>query len=385
MGNRDPIEAHADDSRDLYDVSTWEPRSSLDGLSVRLYRGILTTLRAIVILLAVLILLSQFLLGSIGVTFAQDPYSVGLVVLSVAPAVGLAAYVYFSDITSSEPLELIVGTFMLGILFAGFAAVLNTVLGPIVRGVPAAFGVIGAVVGSLLFFYLVVGPVEESVKLLAVRLYPYRDESFDAVIDGAVYGAAAGLGFATIENALYITRNLGAPGTEMALGTALTTAGLGWVAAGLADLSIPVVQSGASGIIGIFESGGRITALRALAGPGHVIYSAFAGYYLGLAKFNDEHAGPIVVKGIVIASLIHATYNVTVGFVPAVFSIAASQFLGVAVPDLVAFFAFVVIYDGIFGFVLFRKIARYRTLYREVRGRSDREEAFPPEATEFDP
>jgi RsiW-degrading membrane proteinase PrsW (M82 family) len=384
MGDRDPIEAHSDGRTDLYDISTWEPRSALDSFAVSLYHGILTTTRAVVILLALLILLSQFLLGSIGATFARDPYSVGLVVLSVVPAVGLVAYVYVSDITSSEPLELLVGTFMLGILFAGFAAILNTVLGPVVRGAPSMLGPLGAFVGSVLFFYLVVGPVEESVKLLAVRLHPFRHSSFDAVIDGAVYGAAAGLGFATIENALYITRNIGAGGNELALAGALGTAGLGWVATGLAGLPI-VGQTAGSGIIGVFETGGRITALRALAGPGHVIYSAFAGYYLGLAKFNREHAGPIVVKGLLIAALIHGTYNVMVGIVPVMFSVAASEFFGVTVPQLVAFFAFVVVYDGIFGYALFRKIANYRAAYREVHGAGDTEDAFVPESTEFDP
>jgi RsiW-degrading membrane proteinase PrsW (M82 family) len=385
MGDRDPIEAHGDGTQDLYDISTWEPRSSLDGLAVSIYRGLLTTTRAVVILLAVLILLSQFLLGSIGATFTRDPYSVGLVVLSVVPALGLAAYVYVADITSSEPLELLVGTFVLGVLFAGFAAVLNTVLGPVVRGGPSMLGPVGAFVGLILFFFLVVGPVEESVKLLAVRLYPYRDSSFDAVIDGAVYGAAAGLGFATIENALYITRNLGTAGNEFALGSALGAAGLGWVAAGLADLSGPVAQTGGSGIIGVAEMGGRITALRALAGPGHVIYSAFAGYYLGLAKFNRENAGPIVVKGLLIAALIHATYNVLVGIVPVVFSLAVGQFLGVRIPQLVAFFAFVVIYDGIFGYALLRKLANYRDAYRSVHGAGDGEASLVPEPTEFDP
>jgi RsiW-degrading membrane proteinase PrsW (M82 family) len=385
MGNRDPIEAHGDGTRDLYDISTWEPRSTLDRLAVRLYHGVLKTIRVFVVLLAGLILLSQFLLGSIGATFAEDPYSVGLVLLSVVPALGLAAYVYVADVTSSEPLELLVGTFMLGILFAGFAAVLNTVLGPVVRGVPSTLGVLGSIVGAVLFFYLVVGPVEEAVKLLAVRLYAYRDRSFDAVIDGAVYGAAAGLGFATIENALYITRNLNASGNEFALGAALGAAGLGWVAAALADLSLPVAQSSAGGIIGIVGTGGRIAALRALAGPGHVIYSAFAGYYLGLAKFNSENAGPIVVKGLLIASLIHATYNVLVGIVPAVFVVTMSEFAGVSVPDLVAFFAFVLVYDSIFGFALLRKIRTYRAAYHDVRGTDDREGTFNPEATEFDP
>ena len=385
MGDRDPIEARGDGTRDLYDISTWEPRSAIDSLAVRVYRGIITTTRAVVILLAALILLSQFLLGSIGATFARDPYSVGLVVLSVVPALGLVAYVYVADITSAEPLELLVGTFVLGVLFAGFAAVLNTALSPVVRGGPSMLGPLGALVGTLLFFYLVVGPVEESVKLLAVRLYPFRDDSFDAVIDGAVYGAAAGLGFATIENALYITRNIGAGGNELALGAALGSAGLGWVATGLAGL--PVAQTGGSGIIGTVESGGRILALRALAGPGHVIYSAFAGYYLGLAKFNRDRAGPIVVKGLIIAAAIHATYNVLVGIAPVLVTAAASRFLGVAVPQLVALFAFVLVYDGIFGYALLRKFANYRAAYRDVHGATDDENgtAFVPESTEFDP
>jgi RsiW-degrading membrane proteinase PrsW (M82 family) len=366
MGNRDPIEAHGDGTRDLYDISTWEPRSTLDRLAVRLYHGVLKTIRLVVVLLAGLILLSQFLLGSIGATFAEDPYSVGLVLLSVVPALGLAAYVYVADVTSSEPLELLVGTFMLGILFAGFAAVLNTVLGPVVRGVPSTLGVLGIA----------------ALDPERVRLYAYRDRSFDAVIDGAVYGAAAGLGFATIENALYITRNLNASGNEFALGAALGAAGLGWVAAALADLSLPVAQSSAGGIIGIVGTGGRIAALRALAGPGHVIYSAFAGYYLGLAKFNSENAGPIVVKGLLIAAFIHATYNTAVTYLPALVDLA-----GLEISTGVAFLGFILVYDGVFGYLLYRKIARYRSAYKQTdMGRrvsfGDAEPAGTPEADE---
>jgi RsiW-degrading membrane proteinase PrsW (M82 family) len=390
MDDRDPVEARADGSRDLYDISTWEPRSALDRLAVGVYRAVLTTTRAVVVLLAVLILLSQFLLGSIGVTFARDPYSVWLVVLSVVPALGLAAYIYVADVTSSEPLELLVGTFVLGVLFAGFAAILNTLLGPLVQGVPAMFGPVGAFLGLVLFYYLVVGPVEETVKWLAVRLHAFRHDSFDAVIDGAVYGAAAGLGFATIENALYITRGLNSTGNELALGAGLSAAGLGWVASGLAasplaDL-LPVTQVGGSGIIGVFESGGRITTLRALAGPGHVIYSAFAGYYLGLAKFNRENAGPIVVKGILLAAFIHGTYNVLVSIAPAVAVEVAGAVFGVSLPSLIAFFGFVVVYDSLFGYALYRKLSQYRAEYRDVHRQEEYDEgALSPESTEFDP
>ncbi|PSP96112.1 PrsW family intramembrane metalloprotease, partial [Halobacteriales archaeon QH_8_68_33] len=186
------------------------------------------------------------------------------------------------------------------------------------------------IVGMILFFYVVVGPVEEAVKLLAVWLYAYDADRFAAVIDGAVYGAVAGLGFATIENAMYIGRAVGE---------------VGGVSLGLE-------------LIGI---GGDITATRALAGPGHVIYSSFAGYYLGLAKFNPENRGPIVVKGLVVAALIHATYNATVGLGSGLIQSVTG------LPDVAAALVYILLYAGLFGFLLYRKLDRYRDAYRTAR------------------
>ncbi|MEF8841565.1 MAG: PrsW family glutamic-type intramembrane protease [Haloarculaceae archaeon] len=363
MTKRDPVEARGDGTQDLYDISTWEPRTRLDRLATRVYNGGVAITRAVFILMALLIVLAQFLLGGIGATLADRPAAVGLVALSVVPAFALVWYVHRADVTGGEPLELLVGTFVLGVLFAGFAALINSLLQPALALVP--------VIGTILFFYLVVGPVEETVKWLAVRLLPYRSGSFDAVVDGAVYGAAAGLGFATIENALYITRNL-----DMAGGEAASLVGPGGAALlGAVGVGAGVVQFGGAEIIG---AGGQITALRALAGPGHVIYSAFAGYYLGLAKFNPDRAGPIVVKGLLIAAFIHGTYNSLVGIVAGL----TSFFLGI--PPLLAFFAFVVVYDGVFGYFLYRKLRRYRTAFREAHADEVDEASVSPELTEFD-
>ncbi len=51
---------------------------------------------------------------------------------------------------------------------------------------------------------LVVGPVEEACKFLAVRLYAFRSLYFDEPSDGLILAAAASLGFASLENVLYI-------------------------------------------------------------------------------------------------------------------------------------------------------------------------------------
>lgn len=338
---RDPVEAGATDDTDLYDISTWEARTRLDRVAVRIHRGLLTITRGLIVGFAVLIIVGQFLLGGMGVLYSNRPAAAVLVVLSVLPALALFGYVYRADVTTSEPLVLIVGTFGLGVLFAGFAALVNSALRPLLA-VP--------LVGGVLFFYLVVGPVEEAVKLLAVRLLPYRSVSFNAVVDGAVYGAAAGLGFATIENALYIAQGLtmgGAAPTE-------------------------------TGVAALLGSGGGIAALRAFAGPGHVIYSAFAGYYLGLAKFNPSNAGPIVVKGLTIAALIHATYNTLVGPL----AVLVQSLLGLS--TLVSFFAVVILYDLAVGLVLYRKLRRYASAYQATRPPAPDRDGLTPELTEFD-
>jgi RsiW-degrading membrane proteinase PrsW (M82 family) len=320
---RDPVEAASDGQRDLYEVASWDPRSSLDRFSVLLHGWLLRAARAVVVLVAILILIAEFALT--GLAAVADP-SVGVfILLSVVPAFAIAAYFWGADVTMREPLGTLLVTFLLGVLLAGFAAVLNSVASPLFEAIP--------LVGLALFFYLVVAPIEETVKWLAVRLYAFRTPEFSAVVDGAVYGAVAGLGFATIENTLYI-------GQEY----------------------LAAIESGG----GVFRETLQIAAVRTFAGPGHVIYSGFAGYYLGLAKYNRENAGPIVVKGLVIAALIHATYNTLVGIVPTLLS----ALTGVGWP--VAFIGFILVYDGVFGYLLYRKVVRYRQAYDETgagRGR----------------
>ncbi|ELY45192.1 PrsW family intramembrane metalloprotease [Natronorubrum sulfidifaciens] len=331
QGKRDPVERANEQSRDLYDVSTWEPRSMVDRLACAVYNGISYGLQTIV--LAVAFGITLVLLAQPAVLVFEEPSLAVFFGLSIVPAALLAAFIWYSDITTNEPLGLLVATFVLAVLFATFAAVVNSTVGSSLQAIP--------VVGTLLFFYLIVGPVEEAVKLLAVRVFAYRSQTFDAVIDGAVYGAVAGLGFAAIENAIYIA------GTVAQAGVGTVTAATG------------------------------IATVRALVGPGHVIYSAIAGYYLGLAKFNSEYAGPLVVKGLLIAAFVHGTYNVTVGIVPTVVSSLYPISFGLA------FVSYVILFDLAVGYYLYRKIVRYRRTYRTVR--DDTGVPSTPGRTEFDP
>ncbi|ADD04984.1 PrsW family protein [Natrialba magadii ATCC 43099] len=331
---RDPVERADEESRDLYDVSTWEPRSVVDNLAYSVYNAISYGFRTLVLLVAFVITL--FLLIQPTVLVLDDPSLTLFFALSFVPAGLLAAFIWHSDITENEPLGLLVATFILAILFATFAAVVNSFFGPPLQAIP--------IIGTALFFYLIVGPVEEAVKLLAVRVFAYRSETFDAVIVGTVYGAVAGLGFAAFENTLYISGEVIAAQPEN----------------------------------GVVSAATGIATVRALVGPGHVIYSAIAGYYLGLAKFNPQYAGPLVAKGLLIAAFVHATYN-TLSWLGAPIVIAAVTPLS---PGL-AFIVYVVGFNLVIGYYLYRKIARYRRTYRAVR--DDTSGPPTPELTEFEP
>lgn len=312
MTDTDPVEEASRDGRDLYDVATWEPRTIMDRVAVALHGALAGGARLAVVLLAAVVFLAQ--IGGVVWLASQRPTLGAVALLSALPAFVLVAFVWKQDIVDKEPLDTLAITFVLSVLFASFAATINTVLQSTFRSIP--------LVGMALFFFLVVAPVEEVVKWLAVRLHAYRRPEFDSVIDGAVYGAVAGLGFATIENTLYVVQGFlraQEAGATQAIGAALGTA-----------------------------------TSRALAGPGHVIYSAWAGYYLGLAKFNRENRGPIVVKGLLIAALLHGTYNVAVTYAP----------LGL-LPGW-GYLGFVVLFDGLFFYLLYRKLARYRDSYADT-------------------
>ncbi|MFC7075665.1 PrsW family intramembrane metalloprotease [Haloarcula halophila] len=312
----DPVKAALSGSIDLYDIASWDVRSPLDRVSVSLYGLLHASRRWLLIAVGVLLFFAQ--LAATVLLVVRRP-SVGvLATLSALPALAIVGYLWYDDPTIREPIEPLAITFVLAIVFASIAALFNTLLQPLFRLVP--------VVGMALFFFVVVGPIEETVKWLGIRVGAF--DTIDAVVDGVVYGAVAGLGFATIENLLYISQGyLQATSTQTA------------------EPVLAAVQTATS---------------RAFVGPGHVLYSSFAGYYLGLAKFNPENKGPIVVKGILIAALVHAIYNTSVTYLPRI------------VPwNLLTFVGFVVVFDAVVGYALYRKLSRYKHHYHETEAAGD--------------
>ena len=100
-----------------------------------------------------------------------------------------------------EPKKLIITTFILGILITIPAYFFNTYLS----------NYIYLNHFNNEYYYVIdnffVGPfVEEILKFLVVLFFCYRLSDFDEPMDGLVYGATAALGFAMMENFLYVYR-----------------------------------------------------------------------------------------------------------------------------------------------------------------------------------
>jgi RsiW-degrading membrane proteinase PrsW (M82 family) len=141
------------------------------------------------------------------------------VVLALVPALLWLSVFAAHDREHPEPKVLLLQVFVLGALVA--AAVGQPVIERLFRvgewadGSPA----------RLLAGALVVGVVQESVKYAAVRHSVYRSRELDQPIDGIVYAAAAGLGYAAFLGIDFAVRNLGASLAVVAARDAVDTLG----------------------------------------------------------------------------------------------------------------------------------------------------------------
>ena len=115
-----------------------------------------------------------------------------------------AAFVNWLDRYEKEPKLLLGAAFIWGVVIAGGGAyILNTAVG---IGIYSLTG--SASVADFSTTSIAAPIIEEALKGMAVLavFFMFRKE-FDSILDGIVYGAITAMGFAAIENVLYIYRN----------------------------------------------------------------------------------------------------------------------------------------------------------------------------------
>jgi len=138
-----------------------------------------------------------------------------LILAAVLPALLLIVYVYRKDGIEKEPTGLLVRLFLAGCLCCIPASVLESIFLGIAEGffMDTALAFIEA--------FLVVAVAEEGCKLIALRLISWKNPAFNYTFDGIVYAVCVSLGFAALENVMYLSSyglNLAVPRAALRAG-----------------------------------------------------------------------------------------------------------------------------------------------------------------------
>lgn len=123
-----------------------------------------------------------------------------MTILALLPAVFLMVYIYKKDRVEKEPVSLLIKIFVLGMLTVVPIMIMELVLDEVllcfVSGESALY--------VFLETFVVVALVEEYWKRWAVRVGAWKHEAFNYRFDAIVYCVFSALGFAAVENVLYV-------------------------------------------------------------------------------------------------------------------------------------------------------------------------------------
>lgn len=123
-----------------------------------------------------------------------------LLAAAVLPALFLMRYVYRLDRIEKEPLGLLIELAGAGAVCCFPAAIIEQLLGKALE----QFFVPESEIYILIDAFLVVALAEEGCKFICLRMFTWRNEEFDCNFDGIVYAVFVSLGFAALENIMYL-------------------------------------------------------------------------------------------------------------------------------------------------------------------------------------
>jgi len=205
---------------------------------------------------------------------------------------------------------LVVGSFFVPVLFVFFMASEGLVEEPpaillveVFVGVALLGNLLAFLLNSFLPFGLAgAGPIEETVKFLGVA-WLLRRRSHVTIMDGILFGAAAGMGFAASENLAYFFSSYSAYG----LAAAAHALGAGTVHS-LAGLEATFDHAGLGGLLSVF-------LLRSFLGPW--MHGSWTAIIAGVA-WREAAGGKIHVDGRLIGTAIlvmamHSLWDLSTG------------------------------------------------------------------------
>ncbi len=180
-----------------------------------------------------------------------------VLLLAFIPILIIALYIYKRDVYKKEPIGELLKAFCGGMASAIVVIVINHLID--LAGIDLTSNVV-------LRAFVSAALIEEGTKFFFVYKLFWRNPNFDERFDGIVYAVFVSLGFAFVENVLYIYQ----------------------------DVTNAV----------------HIAYSRAFfAVPAHTLFAIAMGTGLGLAKFSKRNATAKITGGLISAMLIHGTYD----------------------------------------------------------------------------
>lgn len=183
-----------------------------------------------------------------------------LLALAIAPTMAIMVYIYNKKRYDKEPKLFLFKLFFFGILMVIPTALIEGLLISDIKEVQN-----GSLLSIFLHSFIGIALVEEGFKYMAFRLGIKRSKSFNQMYDSIVYSVFVSLGFATIENIMYV-----------------------------------------------LTYGKRAGIIRAItAVPGHAIFGITMGYYFGMATFAPvaSKKKTYIIMSLVIPVLLHGIYD----------------------------------------------------------------------------
>ena len=177
-----------------------------------------------------------------------------LLALAILPVIVLATYIYVKDRFQREPLYLL----LLALLCGAFTT-LPIIL---VEGWLSSLNPYDGTGGALYTAYVVAGCTEEGFKLLFLYWLIWRNKHFDEYFDGIVYAAFVSLGFAGVENIMYVVTS---------------------------DVHTGIMRA-------------------VLSVPAHFLFAVVMGYFFALAKFYKNRSWNMLMAFFV-PMLLHGTFD----------------------------------------------------------------------------
>lgn len=204
-----------------------------------------------------------------------------LLLLAIAPVFIIILYIYFKDKFEKEPIGFLFKNFLLGVTLS---ILITTILGGVASKLIPLINET-SVFEQFLKAFIVVALVEEFSKYVIVRYYSQRSKEFNEPFDGIVYAVMVSMGFAALENVLYVF--------QYGVSTGITRA---------------------------------FTAV-----PAHATFAIIMGYFMGKAKFSKNRIG-LNLLGLICATLFHGAYDffLFINFIPGIWIGAfISLFIGI--------------------------------------------------------